>query len=73
MYEYEIEAEIARIYRSHHLIEAYPSIVASGPNTCTLHYSKHTRQIVDGDLILIDVGAEYMGYASDLTRTLVVG
>ena len=73
MYEYEIEAEIARIFRSHHLIEAYPSIVASGANACVLHYTAHMRQIEEGDLVLIDAGAEYMGYASDMTRTFVVG
>jgi Xaa-Pro aminopeptidase len=73
MYEYEIEAEIARVFRSHHLTEAYPSIVASGPNTCVLHYTDHTRKIENGDLVLIDAGCEYMGYASDTTRTLIVG
>ncbi len=72
MYEYEIEAEIARVFRSHHLTEAYPSIVASGPNTCVLHYTAHTRQLQSGDLVLIDAGAEYMGYASDMTRTFCV-
>jgi Xaa-Pro aminopeptidase len=72
MYEYEIEAEIARVFRSHHLTEAYPSIVSSGPNTCILHYSAHTRQLQSGDLVLIDAGAEYMGYASDMTRTFSV-
>ena len=73
MYEYEIEAEIARIFRAHHLTEAYPTIVASGPNSCILHYTQHTRQINDGDLVLIDAGCEYMGYASDTTRTFFVG
>ena len=72
VYEYEIEAEIARIFRSHHLTEAYPSIVASGPNACVLHYTAHTRQLEQGDLVLIDAGAEYMGYASDMTRTFLV-
>ena len=45
MYEYEVEALVARIYRSHHLTEAYPTIVASGPNACTLHYTRHDRMI----------------------------
>jgi Xaa-Pro aminopeptidase len=72
MYEYEIEAEIAQIFRSHHMTEAYPSIVASGPNGCVLHYMAHTRQLQPGDLVLIDAGAEYMGYASDMTRTFAV-
>lgn len=73
MYEYEIEAEIARVFRQHHLTEAYPTIVASGPNTCILHYTEHSRQIQDDDLVLIDAGCEYMGYASDTTRTLFIG
>jgi len=73
MYEYEIEAEFARIFRRYHLTEAYPTIVASGPNACTLHYTSHNRKIEEGDLVLIDAGAEYMGYASDLTRTFFVG
>lgn len=45
MYEYEIEAIIASVFRSHHLTEAYPTIVASGPNACTLHYIRHDRKI----------------------------
>lgn len=73
MYEYQIEAEIARIFRKYHLTEAYPTIVASGPNTCILHYTEHSRQIKEGDLVLIDAGSEYMGYASDTTRTIFVG
>ena len=72
MYEYEIESEFARIFRSHHLTEAYPSIIASGANSCILHYTAHTRQLAEGDLVLIDAGAEYMGYASDMTRTFLV-
>jgi Xaa-Pro aminopeptidase len=73
MYEYEIEALIAWVFRSHHLTEAYPTIVASGINACTLHYMKHTRRIEEGDLVLIDFGAEYMGYAADITRVFAVG
>jgi Xaa-Pro aminopeptidase len=73
MFEYEIEAEFARIFRCHHLSEAYPTIVASWSNACILHYTDHTRCIVDGDFVLIDAGCEYMGYASDTTRTFLVG
>lgn len=68
MYEYEIEAIIAGCYRSHHSTEAYPSIVWSGPNSCTLHYDWHTRKVEPWDHILIDFGAEYQGYAADVTR-----
>ncbi|HEY6050894.1 MAG TPA: M24B family metallopeptidase, partial [Thermoanaerobaculia bacterium] len=48
---------------------AYPSIVASGPNSVFLHWEKNDRQIKDGDLVLNDSGAEYEYYASDVTRT----
>lgn len=68
MYEYEIEAEVARVFRSHHATEAYPTIVASGLNACTLHYTRHEKIIDAGDLVLIDFGAEYDGYAADITR-----
>jgi Xaa-Pro aminopeptidase len=73
MHEYEIEAEIARIFRKNHMTEAYPSIVASGPNSCILHYTQLSRQMHRFDILLIDAGAEYRGYASDMTRTFVVG
>lgn len=73
MYEYEIEALIAGVFRKHHMTEAYPTIVGSGPNACTLHYTKHTRKIQDGDFVLIDFGAECDGYAADITRTFAVG
>ncbi len=68
MYEYEIEALISSIFRSYHLTEAYPTIVASGPNACTLHYIRHDRKIEIWDSILIDAWAEYYGYAADITR-----
>jgi Xaa-Pro aminopeptidase len=72
MYEYEIEAIIAWVFRRYHMTEGYPTIVASGPNACILHYTRHTRQIERGDLVLIDAGAEYMGYTADMTRTIIV-
>ena len=48
---------------------AYPPIVASGKNACILHYTNNSDEIIDGDLLLIDSGAEYQCYASDITRT----
>lgn len=68
MYEYEVEAEIARVFRRSHMTEAYPTIVASWPNSCILHYDRHTRKIQNNDHILIDFWAEYDGYAADITR-----
>ena len=50
----------------------YPSIVASGPNACILHYEENSRITGDGDLILIDAGCEWEGYSADITRTFPV-
>jgi Xaa-Pro aminopeptidase len=51
---------------------AYGHIVAGGPNACILHYRDNNRPLVDGELLLIDAGAEFDGYASDVTRTFPV-
>jgi Xaa-Pro aminopeptidase len=48
---------------------AFSTIVASGPNACVLHHTKNDRTIGDGDLVLVDAGAEVAGYVSDVTRT----
>jgi Xaa-Pro aminopeptidase len=50
--------------------QAYPSIVGAGPNSCVLHYSDNTRALADGDLVVMDLGGEYRGYACDVTRTI---
>src|SRR5947208_4824150 len=74
MYEYEIEALIDFTFRRRGATgPAYPSIVASGPNATILHYVENTRQMRDGELLLIDAGAEYGGYCADVTRTFPVG
>jgi Xaa-Pro aminopeptidase len=52
---------------------AYDSIIASGPNAAALHFAPSTREMRDGELVLIDAGAERLGYASDITRTYPVG
>jgi Xaa-Pro aminopeptidase len=73
-YEYQVEAELVHEFlRSGAQAVAYPSIVASGPNACVLHYRDNNRQMQSGDLLLIDAGCEYEGYASDVTRTFPVG
>ncbi len=70
MYEYQIEAELSHEFRRHGAAApAYPSIVGAGENSCILHYTENGDRIDDGDLLLIDAGAEYQGYASDITRT----
>jgi len=68
--EYELESVISHTFRMGGGVgPSYESIVASGANACTLHYVNNDRKIVDGDLILIDAGCEYRGYAADVTRT----
>jgi Xaa-Pro aminopeptidase len=73
VWEFEIEAEIVHEFlrnRSHR--PAYESIIASGANACVLHYILNNAQCKDGDLLLMDFGAEYANYNADLTRTIPV-
>ena len=72
-YEYHVEAELTHEFIRHGArTPAYNHIVASGPNACVLHYNDSNRKMQDGDLLLIDAGCEYEGYASDITRTFPV-
>jgi len=72
-FEYEIEAEMARVFRSGGGDRpAFGCIVASGPNATFLHYRTNNRRVREDDLILIDAGVEYGYYASDVTRTFPV-
>lgn len=71
--EYEIEAEIVHSFLSQRSAgEAYGSIIASGDRARTLHYVSNNEECKDGELILMDFGAEYGGYNADLTRTVPV-
>jgi Xaa-Pro aminopeptidase len=73
VWEYEIEAELIHEFicnRSNGF--AYGPIIASGANACVLHYVENNKQCKDGDVILLDVAAEYANYASDMTRCLPV-
>ena len=73
MYEYQVEAELLHTFMSHgSRSPAYPSIVGGGANGCILHYVDNCDQLKDGDLLLIDAGAEFDCYASDITRTFPV-
>jgi Xaa-Pro aminopeptidase len=72
MREYELQAEIERVFRMHDAVPAYGSIVGAGSNACVLHYVANGAQSQDGDLVLVDAGAEYRNYASDITRTFPV-
>ncbi|MBB1060216.1 aminopeptidase P N-terminal domain-containing protein [Marilutibacter spongiae] len=69
MHEYELQAEVERVFRAHDAMPAYGSIVGAGDNACVLHYVANNGPVRDGDLVLIDAGAEYRGYAADITRT----
>jgi Xaa-Pro aminopeptidase len=73
LYEYEVQAALEFVFRRRGSPRnAYPSIVASGPNACILHYTENTRRLENGDLLLIDAGCEYGYYAADITRTFPV-
>ena len=73
MWEYEVQAEIEYIFKRHNATgHAYAPIIASGKNACCLHYSTNQSQLHDGDLILFDIGCEYMNYSSDLSRTIPI-
>ena len=70
--EFEIEAEILHTFRRHQAVSAYEPIVAAGANACVLHYRANQSELKDGDLLLVDAGAEYAFYASDITRTIPI-
>jgi Xaa-Pro aminopeptidase len=71
--EYEIEAELLHEFiRNRSKGFAYQPIIASGANACVLHYIQNDRPCLDGDVLLLDVAAEYANYGSDLTRSIPV-
>ena len=73
MKEYEIEAMLEASFRRQGAAgSSYTSIVGSGANATTLHYITNQDTLRDGDLLLVDAGAEYLGYASDITRTFPI-
>jgi Xaa-Pro aminopeptidase len=72
IHEYELQAEIEREFRAADACPAYASIVGAGANGCVLHYVANRARAADGELVLVDAGAEYRGYAADITRTFPV-
>ena len=71
--EYEIEAELMHEFLSNRSTGfAYQPIIGSGSDSCVLHYIENNKKCLDGDVLLMDFGAEYANYASDLTRTVPV-
>ena len=72
--EYQVQAEVERRFtREGSRRPGYPSIVGSGPNSCILHYDANDRTMAQGELLLMDVGAEFRRYSADVTRTFPVG
>ncbi|WP_049623154.1 aminopeptidase P N-terminal domain-containing protein [Frateuria defendens] len=71
--EYEVEAELLRVMRGRGAQAAFPPIVAGGANACVLHYQANRAPLREGELLLIDAGAEVDCYASDISRTFPVG
>ncbi|VFS39765.1 proline aminopeptidase II [Escherichia coli] len=73
MFEYHLEGEIHHEFNRHGArYPSYNTIVGSGENGCILHYTENECELRDGDLVLIDAGCEYKGYAGDITRTFPV-
>jgi Xaa-Pro aminopeptidase len=73
IWEYEIEAAVEYEFRRRGAERpSFPSIIGSGPNSTVLHYNASTRRMQAGDLVVVDIGSEYSGYAGDVTRTYPV-
>ncbi|GGD24288.1 Xaa-Pro aminopeptidase [Franconibacter pulveris 1160] len=73
MFEYQLEGEIHHEFNRHGArFPSYNTIVGGGENGCILHYTENESELRDGDLVLIDAGCEYQGYAGDITRTFPV-
>ncbi len=73
MFEYQLEGEIHHEFTRHGArYPAYNTIVGGGENGCILHYTENESELRDGDLVLIDAGCEFKGYAGDITRTFPV-
>ncbi|WP_312174589.1 Xaa-Pro aminopeptidase [Pseudescherichia sp.] len=73
MFEYQLEGEILHEFNRHGArFASYNTIVGGGENGCILHYTENERELRDGELVLIDAGCEYRGYAGDITRTFPI-
>ncbi|MXP49697.1 Xaa-Pro aminopeptidase [Pantoea sp. Eser] len=73
MFEYQLEGEIHHEFNRHGArFPAYNTIIGAGENGCILHYTENESELRDGDLVLIDAGCEFHGYAGDITRTFPV-
>ena len=71
LYEYQVGAKMVEVHAmGGSEAEGYAPIVGAGPNSTALHYDKLDRKIQDGDIVVLDVGAQYSGYSADITRTI---
>ncbi|HUN61479.1 MAG TPA: Xaa-Pro peptidase family protein [Candidatus Sulfotelmatobacter sp.] len=71
LWEYQVAAKMMEVHAmGGSEAEAYAPIVGAGPNSTVLHYDKLSRKIEDGDIVVMDVAAQYAGYAADITRTI---
>lgn len=71
LYEYQVSAKMVEVHEmGGSEREGYAPIVGAGPNSTALHYDKLSRKIEDGDIVVMDVGAQYSGYSADITRTI---
>jgi Xaa-Pro aminopeptidase len=71
LYEYQVAAKMVEVHAwGGSEAEGYAPIVGAGPNSTALHYDKLDRKIEDGDIVVLDVAAQYSGYSADITRTL---
>jgi Xaa-Pro aminopeptidase len=71
LYEYQVAAKMVEVHAmGGSEAEGYAPIIGAGPNSTALHYDKLSRKIEDGDIVVLDVGAQYSGYSADITRTL---
>ena len=71
LYEYQVAAKMVEVHAmGGSEAEGYAPIVGAGPNSTALHYDRLSRKIEDGDIVVLDVGAQYSGYSADITRTL---
>jgi Xaa-Pro aminopeptidase len=71
LYEYQIAAKMVEMHAwGGSEAEGYAPIIGAGPNSTVLHYDKLSRKIEDGDIVVLDVGAQFSGYSADITRTL---
>lgn len=71
--EHEVEAFVLYEFHKNKAIQAYNSIIASGQNSCILHYNDNNRPLIKGEILLMDFGCSFSNYASDLSRTIPIG